>query len=234
MKILAHMRERGLRFRCLWREPNVEWVASRANMSGIRPGLYGRQTRVQCFEGSERVEAGEYLTSVVFWDTRAMCKNCGNTSLFSGSTAQDIARSGVEQHVHFQGYFVPDSGASEMIYLFGNKYDSYIWTSYPMRPETFYCAFGSKFSTPFVCSHELPGCRQPRYPEPTAIAPLRGVFAAWALIVYLSYFHTLVFFGAQFLLGVAMMVYCCTRCRWRQAHPPAKVRTEGGGLAALL
>ena len=40
--------------------------------------------------------------------------------------------------------------------------------------ETDPALLGTKFSTPYVCSHELPGCHEPRYPEPEASTPLRA------------------------------------------------------------
>ena len=235
MAILTRMRDRRLRFSCIWRAPNVERVDAVPNMSGIVAGNYGRQTHVQCFEGSERIIADRYLTSVVFWDTRETCETCGFASYVPESEAAKVQRAhdGVEQHMHFQGYILLDSGRSEMTYLFGNKYDSYVWTSHPMRPDTFYCAFGSKFSTPFVCSHELPGCHEPRYPDPTAAALTRYAFAVWAAAVYLSYFHTAAFFGAQlivFALALGWLCVCCRRQRSARhsGAPIAEGNTSSG------
>jgi len=224
LTILENMREQGLRFRCLWREPNIEWVETVPNMSGVRPAWYGRQTHVECFEGSQRISAGEYLTNVVFWDTRGLS---AVSQSYLPQSNKGLQLTGVEQHLHFQGYIVHDRGTSDMNYLFGGKYDSYSWTSYPMQPATFYCAFGSKFSTPFVCGHELPGCSEPRYPEPSAPLLLRAAFASWAALVYLSYFYTAPFFGAQ-LLGGLLLVYCICirRVRCSSAHS----RTSGSGV----
>jgi len=71
---------------------------------------------------------------------------------------------------------------------FANRYDSYEWTTYPVREETLYCAFASKFAAPFTCPWELPGCSQPRYP-PYQLSTRALVFGAWGKLVQLSYFH---------------------------------------------
>jgi len=209
-RVLSRMRGNGLGFRCVWRQPNVEFVGRDEVVAGVEPGLYGRQTKVQCFEGSERVAAGAYGTFVAFFNTAALCEHCsgeGGIPFYQGE--------GVQQHMHFQGYILHDDNSSALNYLFANKYDSYEWTTYPVKEETLYCAFGAKFAAPFVCPWELPGCAQPRYPtQPTSVSGI--ALGAWGKLVQLSYFH----FGMVLLVsllanaGVLFALwYCCCQPR---------------------
>ena len=84
------------------------------------------------------------------------------------------------------------------------------WTTYPVREETLYCAFASKFAAPFVCPWELPGCSEPRYPE-GHLSARSLAFGAWGKLVQLSYFH----FAQTVAVGVlinALMLYLLCRC----------------------
>ena len=91
------------------------------------------------------------------------------------------------------------------------------WTTYPVREETLYCAFASKFAAPLTCPWELPGCSQPRYPSsrPSALAL---AFGAWGKLVQLSYFHL-----PQVVLAglVANVLIVVALCRWCRAKQPA-------------
>ena len=197
--ILERMRADGLGFRCLWREPNTEAIESVAGHTGIHPGQYGRQTRVQCFEGAERIHKDVYMTFVVFFDTAAMCDNCDAAA--EGKRIPFYQGAGVQQHLHFQGYFLNDANTSNLTMLFANRYDSYEWTTHPVREETLYCAFGSKFSVPRVCPWELPGCAQPRYP-PSTLSAQSVAFGAWAKLVQVSYFHWWTVFTCGVMLNL--------------------------------
>ena len=98
-RILRRMAAEGLGFRCVWREPNAVWVDSVPGVDGVEPGLYPRQTRVQCFEGAERLHAGAYMTFVAFFDTRTHCAHCGAEG---GRGIAFYQGAGVQQHMHFQ------------------------------------------------------------------------------------------------------------------------------------
>lgn len=207
VRILERMREARLGFRCVWRKPNAVWVDGVDGIEGVEPGLYARQTRVQCFEGSERIEAGVYQTFVTFFDTKALCEHCGAAD---GAGIPFYQGAGVQQHMHFQGYIAHDDGTSSLNYLFANRYDSYEWTTYPVREETLYCAFASKFAAPLTCPWELPGCAEPRYPSQHTMSVQALLFGAWGKLVQLSYFH----FGPIFATGVLVHVLAIV-CIWR-------------------
>lgn len=98
-RILKRMRAMRLGFRCVWRRPNVVWVDSVTGIDGVEPGLYARQTEVQCFEGSDRIEAGAYMTFVAFFDTKKLCEHCGAAG---GPGIAFYQGEGVQQHMHFQ------------------------------------------------------------------------------------------------------------------------------------
>jgi len=237
--ILGHMQAKSIGFRCLWREPNVQYVA---DVPSARAGRYGRQTRVECFEGSERVLAGQYMTFVGFFDTAALCEHCGGPES-GGAQASGGGKgipfyqgSGVQQHLHFQGYLMTDDNTSNLTMLFANRYDSYEWTTHPVREETLYCAFGSKFAAPHVCPWDLPGCAQPRYPQPTPSTAALA-FGVWGRLVQLSYFHwaTVLACGllANLLLLGAAYWLCCVRGRAQSAKASTSRKPANRSILGL-
>ena len=219
-RILGRMKERRLGFRCVWRAPNTLRVRQDEGYPGVEPGLYGRQTEVQCFLGSDRVHAGKYITFVSYFNTRKLCEHCDG-----GEGIPFYQGRGVQQHMHFQGYIRHDDGSSALEYLFANRYDSYEWTTYPVREETLYCAFASKFAAPAVCPWELPGCAQPRYPAAPSTSAAALAFGAWGKLVQLSYFHWWTVFTIGLFINLAMLTLfvrqCC--CRSRRGAPAKEI-----------
>ena len=158
LRILTHMQQADLRFKCLWREPNLEYVSRVEGVEGIEARNYARQTRVQCFEGSERLTAGELMTWVVFYDTREEYLDkydpmSSPSSARHGPSNYDpmsspfgarlsphrvlesapraAAAELVRQHIHFQSYVVWDNDASELHYWNSNQHDAYLFTTHP-------------------------------------------------------------------------------------------------------
>ena len=234
LRVLDRMHRQQLRFKCIWRTPNLLAVDTATG-----PRMYGRQTRVQCFDDAARLRAGEYLTSIGFYNTQPRRLDVGSDIRHEvGAEApgqqellSDVypgAANGVEQHLHFQGYILYDHNRSELHYHFSNKYDSYLWATYPSRPELIYCGFTSKFSEPVVCMWDLPGCSQPRYPR--AAPSVAGyVSAAFGVTVYLSYAHTAAFAGANalVLIFIILMAYKRSPRNRTASHEHAQQQQPG-------
>ena len=104
--------------------------------------------------------------------------------------------------------------ANRIANLFANRFDSYEWTTYPVREDTLYCAFASKFAAPMVCPWELPRCEQPRYP--VSQSGLYGapalVFGMWGALVQVSYFHWWPTFSVGLLLHLTVFAWLYSKC----------------------
>jgi hypothetical protein len=160
------------------------------------------------------------MTFLAFFNTVAMCENCADDKgipFYQGD--------GVQQHLHFQGYILHDDNTSHLNYLFANRYDSYEWSTYPVREETLYCAFGSKFAAPMVCPWQLPGCAQPHYPSNDSPGLAPRAFGMWAWMVQLSYFHLPVALSLG-MVGTALFLFLLCRCAKRTA---GQTLTRKGG-----
>jgi hypothetical protein len=122
---------------------------------------------------------------------------------------------------------VHDDGSSALSYLFANRFDSYEWTTYPVREDTLYCAFASKFAAPFTCPWELPGCSEPRYPA-RRFSARAWFFGAWGMLVKLSYFHWVPVFSTGVIIHTVVLVWLYLNCcRGRpSAASPKRSKTE--------
>jgi hypothetical protein len=102
--VLRNMLANGLTFRCILAPHMVQLDADDPyydNPRLMRPGLYGYQGDMRCYEGSDIIRAGEPITTIAFFSPRM-------NNPIPASSDPVTADTLYQQHIHHQSFVVFD------------------------------------------------------------------------------------------------------------------------------